>query len=112
MIRFWHEFHRRFDYSREIVLAVAACSPKSKHFFKGSAIKPLAEECSIDVTTLERQLAVAKNLVGQQSLQTIEEVYLVLSSMQTDVFTLIRAALTIPVSSASAECSFLALKRI
>ena len=47
------EFHRRFDDSREIVLAVAACSPKSKHFFEGTAIKPLAYECFIDLTTLE-----------------------------------------------------------
>ena len=45
----------------------------------------------------------------------MEDVYSVLSSMQTafpDVFTLVRAALTIPVSSASAERSFSALKRI
>lgn len=109
------EFHRRFDESREIVLAVAACSPKSKHFFEVAAIKPLAEECSLDLSTLEPQLAVARNLIVQQSLQTMEDVYSLLSSMQTafpDVFTLVRAALTIPVSSASAERSFSALKRI
>ena len=62
------EFHHRFDESREIW---------------GSTAKPLAEECSIDLSALEPQLVVAKNLVGQQNLQTMEEVYLVLSSMQT-----------------------------
>ena len=109
------ELHRCFDESREIVLAVAACSPKSKHFFEAVTVKPLADECSIDMSTLEPQLAVARNLVSRQNLQTMEEVYLVLSSMQTafpDLFTVVRAALTIPVSSASAERSFSALKRI
>lgn len=67
------------------------------------------------MSTLEPQIAVAKNLVNQQSLQTMEEVYLVLSSMQTafpDLFLLVHAALTIPVSSATAERSFSTLKHI
>ena len=47
---------RRFDESREIILAVAACCPKSNHFLDA------ADECSIEMSNLEPQLAVAKNL--------------------------------------------------
>ena len=63
---------------------------------------------------MEPQLAVAKNLVNQH-VQTTEDLYILLSSMQAaspDLFSPVRAALTIPVSSASAERSFSALKRI
>ena len=67
------------------------------------------------MSTLERRLAVAKYFISQQSSQTISEVYLVLSSMQSafpDLFILVCVALTIPISSASAEDSFSALKHI
>ena len=113
--RILSELHRRFDESRGIILAVAACSPKSKHFLKVTTVKPLAEECFIDVSSLEPQLAVAQNLVSQQHIETTEQLYSLLSSMQAafpDLFTLVRAALTIPVSSATAERSFSTLKRI
>ena len=106
------ELHRRFDESREIILAVAACCPKCNHFLDAATVKPLADECSIEMANLEPQLAVAKNLVNQH-VQTTEDLYILLSSMQAafpDLFSLVRAALTIPVSSASAERSFSALK--
>ena len=90
----WIRFYLSFIVvlmNREILfLAVAACSPKNKTFFEHSAVKALANECSIDLRTLEPHLAVAKNLITQKSSQTIEEVYLVLSTMQPafpEVFT-------------------------
>ena len=113
--RILSELHRRFDESRGIILAVAACSPKSKHFLKVTTVKPLADECFIDVSSLEPQLAVAQTLVSQKHIETTEQLYSLLSSMQAafpDLFTLVRAALTIPVSSATAERSFSTLKRI
>ena len=104
-IRFYLSFIVVLMNQEILFLAVAACSPKNKTFFEHSAVKSLANECSIDLCTLEPQLAVAKNLITQKSSQTIE-VYLVLSTMQPafpEVFTLVCAALTIPVSSANAE---------
>lgn len=34
------ELHHHFDESREIVLAVAVCSPESTHFFEAVTVKP------------------------------------------------------------------------
>ena len=64
------KFHHRFDEFERYFLAVAACSPKNKTFFEHSAVKSLANECSIDLRTLEPQFAVAKNLITQKSSQT------------------------------------------
>ena len=78
---------------------------------------PLVEECpdAIDITNLESQLAVAQNLTKQSNLGTTEDFYMLLSSMQQafpDLLCLIHIALTVPVTSATAERSFSALKRI
>ena len=43
--RILSELHRRFDESRRFVLAVAACSLKSKDFLKLTSMMPLVEEC-------------------------------------------------------------------
>ena len=74
------ELHHRFNESREIILAVAACCPKSNHFLDAGTVKPLADECSIEMANLEPQLAVAKNLVNQH-VQMTEDLYILLSSM-------------------------------
>ena len=47
-------------------------------------MKPLANECFIDMSNLEPQLAVAQNLVSQQH---IERFYFLLSSIQTAFLT-------------------------
>ena len=80
---------------------------------------PLVEECpdAIDVTNLESQLAVAQNLTkrSELELETTEDFYTLLTSMQQafpDLLRLIHIALTVPVTSATAERSFSALKRI
>ena len=41
--RIFSELRRRFDESREIVFAVAACSLRSKHLLKVATVKPLAD---------------------------------------------------------------------
>ena len=78
---------------------------------------PLVEECpdAIDVTNLESQLAVTQNITKRSKLETTEGFYTLLTSMQQafpDLLHLICIALTVPVTSASAERSFSALKRI
>ena len=82
--RILSELRRRFDESRSFVLAVAACSLQSQDFLKLTLMMPLVEEYpdSIDVTNLESQLAVAQNLAKQSNLVTIEEFYVLLTSMQ------------------------------
>lgn len=109
--------HRKcIDESRAIVLAVAACEPCSKQFFDVDVLKPLADECNVDQSILEPQLSVAKNVIkGRNNVETLEDVYELIASMSSafpQLCSLLRAALTIPVSSASAERSFSSLKRI
>ena len=75
---------------------------------------PLANECSIDVSDLEAELSVAHNLVGLPHINTTEDFYSFLCSLEPAfslLSKLVQAALTVPVSSASAERSFSALKR-
>ena len=81
-------------------------------------IKPLAIECHIDLSKLAPQIAVAKNMLStasHHSATTTEEFLVILSSMQAafpDLYNLISASVTIPVTSATAEQSFSTLNRV
>ena len=110
------ELHSRFDDSREIILAVAACNPNSKSFLNYSAILPLANECSVDVSGLNGELQVVNNLLSKnKGVETTEDLYSYLCTVNPafpNLKKVVQGAITIPVSSASAERSFSALKRI
>ena len=113
--RILSELSKRFDHSGTVLKAIAACSPKSSHFFDTEEVKPLAVQYGIDVDLLLPQLAVAKNLLRSKEVCSTEEALEFLVSMEDafpHVVRLLSLALTFPVTSATAERSFSALKRI
>ena len=113
--RILSELSKRFDHSGTILKAIAACSPKSSLFFDTEEIKPLAVQYGIDVDLLVPQLAVAKNLLQSKGVCNLEEALSSMISMEDAfpaVVRLLSLAMTFPVTSATAERSFSALKRI
>ena len=113
--RILSELIKRFDHSGTKLKAIAACSPKSSRFFDTEEIKPLAVQYGIDVDLLVPQLAVAKNLLQSKGACNLEEALSSMISMEDAflaVVQLLSLAMTFPVTSATAERSFSALKRI
>ena len=100
------EIHFFYE-SRTAILVVAACDPNSMQFLDADTLKPLTNEYNIDLSILELQLSVAKSMLFRNvDVKTLEDVYHSIASMSTafpHLCTFLRAALTIPVSSASAE---------
>ena len=115
MDKFLGEISARFHESRELMLGVAACNPQSPVFLDASTISPLASKYDLDVTALSYQLAVAKAMLTQRGVTQMTDVLQVVSHMK-DAFPLLtvlyRIVLTIPVTSASPERSFSALKHV
>lgn len=110
-----NELKVRFTDNRSLITSVASCNPKNKHFFSLEHMQPLAEECGFDVSKLAPQLEVAKNLLISKGVETMEDVVKELLLLQNgfpEVYHLITVALTIPVTSATAERSFSVLKRV
>ena len=108
------ELKRRFNDNRSLILSVASCNPKNEHFFSLDRVQPLAQESGIDLSKLAPQLDVAKNLLKSKKVETIEDVMKELLTLQDgfpEVYSLIKVAMTIPVTSATAERSFSVLKR-
>jgi hypothetical protein len=80
-----------------------------------NAVSPSTQECGLELCALSPQLEFGKSLVKRKQITAIESLLEELQPMQrcfADVIKLLRAALTIPVTSATAECSSSALKRI
>jgi hypothetical protein len=92
---------RHFEDSRDIILSIDACSPKSsRFFFKENGVSPLTQECGLECA-LSPQLEVVKSLVKRKQITGIESLLEELQPMQrcfVDVIKLLRAALTIPVA--------------
>ena len=94
---------------------IAACSPKSCSFFDMEAIKPLAQQYGIDTHGLAPQLDVAKNLLKTRGVCNLEQAFEIMISVEDAFPSIVRLpilAMTFPVTSASADRSFSALKRI
>ena len=109
------ELNKRFDQSATIPKSIAACSPKSCSFFDMEVIKPLAEQYGIDTHGLAPQLDVAKNLLKTRGACNLEQALEIMISVEDAFPSIVRLlilAMTFPVTSASAERSFSALKRI
>ena len=71
--RILSELSKRFDHSGTVLKAIAACSPKSSHFFDTEEVKPFAVQYGIDVDLLLPQLAVAKNLLRSKEVCNTEQ---------------------------------------
>ena len=76
-------------------------------------MQPLAEESGIDLVKLAPQLDIARNLLRSKGVGSMEDIMkeLLLQHDFPEVYHLIKVAMTIPVTSATAERS-LSLKRI
>ena len=109
------ELHNRFDVTSPILRGIASCNPKSPTFFDVEAIKPLAASYSIDLDCLEPELTVAKQLIQSNGVQSVHKSLQLLAQMK-DAFPIVlevlQLAMTFPVTSASSERSFSALKKI
>ena len=106
---------KRFDQSGTLLKGIAACSPKSSSFFDMEEVKPLAIKYGIDIHCLAPQLTVAKNLLNSKGAQNLEQALEIMASIEDAfpaVVQLLTLAMTFPITSASAERSFSALKRI
>ena len=53
--RVLQELKVRFDDNRSVILSVAACNPRNKHFLRLDRVQPLAEESGIDLSKLAPQ---------------------------------------------------------
>ena len=108
------ELHKRFGEPRPILLSIASLSPDSPSFLDFDSISPLAESYKLDLGVLSSQVEVAKHLLKQRNLETLEDCLKFLASQEgvfQEVSKLYKLPLTIPVTSASAERSFSVLRR-
>ena len=119
--KFIGELKLRFNDSKNILLAIAACCPKATNFLDLVTLKPLIEQYSLDLCKLENELPVAKAAISnakesdKMELQEITDLVQFLIPMRvafTELLKLLQLALTIPVTTASCERSFSSLKRI
>ena len=115
-----NELKSRFVSKKPELLACGTFLPKSQDFMSYEVMAPLAEkyQClGINCELLKGQVTVAKAMLSRSgaSLSHPEDVLQLLMSMQTafpDLVLFGQLVLTIPVSSANAERSFSALKRV
>ena len=109
------ELQHRFGEPRPILQSIAALSPKSPSFLDSSAVLSLAQAYDLDTDALLNQLEIARVMLKQRDVETVEASLRVLGEGQgafPEAVRLYKIALTIPVASASAERSFSVLKRV
>lgn len=118
------EFKRRFSTDALSVMRSLACmlSPNSPQFLVYDTIKPMlsvyGESCGINASLLKAEMSVALNLIKESlgdKLSTCEDVQVVLQLLSPSLAfpnlrKCIQIALTVPVTSASCERSFSAMK--
>ena len=118
--QFLGEMERRFTDNDDILAAVAACDPSSPSFLSEELLIDVAAQYSellnIDVTYFKPQADVARKMIlASGACKTSMDVYNELSKMPLafpDLLKLFKLMATIPVTSASAERSFSAMRRI
>ena len=117
MDTFLAELKDRFIDHRESILGIGACNPGSATFLDSNVIKPFATEYRLDFEKLCPQLTLAKTMLSASSVTVLSMVEAIKVLSQTsgafdEVIKLMKIALTVPVASATAECSFSALKLV
>ena len=109
------ELEHRFGEPRPILQSIAALSPTSPSFLDSKAILPLAETYNLDTAALCNQLEIARVMLKQRNVETVEASLRALGESHgafPEAMRLYKIALTVPVASASAERSFSVLKRV
>lgn len=112
------EMRTRFEHQKPELLACSTFMPSGKNFMDYEIMAPLAMQyqiLDINCDRLKGQVTVAKDMLTKASLKDPEDVLELLFSMKTafpDLALFGQLILTMPVSSANAERSFSALKRV
>jgi L-lactate utilization protein LutC len=118
--QFLGEMDKRFSKNDDILNAVAACDPTNPSFLSSELLTNVAVKYSsvlnINISHLNAQLQVARRMIlDTKSCRIVTEVNRELSKMLSafpDVLALLKLMAIIPMTSASAERSFSAMKRI
>ena len=66
------ELEHRFGEPRPILQSIAALSPKSPSFLDSKAILPLAEAYNLDTDALRNQLEIARVILKQKNVETVQ----------------------------------------
>ena len=66
------ELDHRFGEPRPILQSIAALSPKNSSFLESKSLLPLAEAYNLDADTLRNQLEVARVILKQKNVETVE----------------------------------------
>ena len=103
------ELQHRFGEPRPMLQSIAALSPKYPTFLDFCCVHTLAQAYDFDLDALSNQLEIAKILLQQKNIESVED-YLKVLGENKDAFPeaiwIYNIALTVPVASASAERSF------
>ena len=112
------EMRTRFEHQKPELLACSTFMPSGKNFMDYEIMAPLAmlyQTIGISCDRLKGQVTVAKDMLTKASLKDPEDVLDLVLSMKAafpDLALFGQLVLTMPVSSANAERSFSALKRV
>jgi len=110
------EMRDRFSPSNIALLSsVSSISPQSKHFLNYDLLLPLASHINCDQNHLFNEIQVMKPMLESKKLSSITELYHEIMPLQQafpNIISMIKAALTIPVSSSTCERVFSKMKLI
>ncbi len=113
-----NELQRRFVDNSSLLDTTIACDPRSKSFLSFELLSELSDsfpQLHVNKEALQAQCVVGKNLLKVEALDSSLSVYNHLLQLEQgfpDLVKCFRLVLTIPISSASAERTFSAMRRI
>lgn len=115
------ELRKRFSQNSGILTGIGALDPSSENFLNLQYLSPLAVHYACDVTSLEAEIKILRNLLKRQHentgvktenlpslLAVLEQYKLALHELHK----LAKISITIPASSASCERTFSCMKRV
>lgn len=110
------EMKERFSsMNLQILSGISSLSPDSDSFLFYDSIKPIADHLNYNLSALRNELSVIKSMLESKSLASILDLYRELHPYQSAFpvfFSILRYAITIPVSSTTCERTFSKMKRI
>ena len=110
------EMKDRFSHSNmEILRSVSSLCPASSTFLSVRELEPLCQLLQCDISMLNNEVQVLKQMLKQKQLKTITDLYFEIVPLKdafSTVVSILLAALTIPVSSTTTERTFSKLKLI
>ena len=111
-----NELNRRFsDPNLDLMRAIQSCNPESSSFLDPEKLLPFIDTYNLDKELLPDECALAKHTLVGKNISSVYEVFVEVSPLKNafpNLVKLLQIILTIAVSTASCERSFLSLKRI